>query len=75
MKECIDALNHLIEVITLEPVLYQTQLEDQFELEDNGLTFAVSAILFQRDKEGRRRPVSYHLSSLTATERNYDIWD
>ena len=46
-----------------------------FELEVDRSAFTVGAVLFQHDSEGHRRPVSYHSSLLTATERNYDIWD
>ena len=32
-------------------------------------------MLFQKDKEGRRRPISYYSTALGKTERNYDVWD
>ena len=37
--------------------------------------FAVGAILFQRDAEGRKRDVGYFSKALNPAERNYDIWD
>ena len=32
-------------------------------------------MLFQKDEVGKRRDVAYFLKVLSATERNYDIWD
>ena len=37
--------------------------------------FAVGAVLFQRDKEGRWCPIFYFLQALNPAERNYNIWD
>jgi hypothetical protein len=37
--------------------------------------FAVGAVLFQKDNNGKRRPVSYYSAVLNAAEQNYDIWD
>ena len=37
--------------------------------------FAVGAVLFQRDKEGQHRPISYFSQALNPAEQNYDIWD
>ena len=59
----------------LEPVLYQPDWSKQFELEVDTSLFAIGAVLFQRDEEGRRRPISYFSQALNPAERNYDIWD
>jgi hypothetical protein len=56
-------------------VLYQPNFEKQFELEVDASLFAVGAVLFQRDEQGKRRPISYYSAVLNAAERNYDIWD
>ena len=74
-QECTDALEQLIQAVTSEPVLYQPNWTKQFELEVDALLFAVGAVLFQRDEEGRRRPISYFSQALNPAERNYDIWD
>ena len=74
-QECTDALEQLIQAITSEPVLYQLDWTRQFELEVDASLFAVRAILFQKDEEGRRRPISYFSQALNSAERNYDIWD
>jgi transposase InsO family protein len=74
-KECKDALEQLITAVTTEPVLYQPNFDRQFELEVDASLFAVGAMLFQRDDEGRRRVISYYSASLNAAERNYDVWD
>ena len=74
-QECTDALEQLIQAVTSEPVLYQPDFTKQFELEVDASLFAVEAVLFQRDEEGRQRPISYFSQALNPTERNYDIWD
>ena len=74
-QACTNALEQLIQAITSEPVLYQPDWTKQFELEVDALLFAVGAVLFQRDEEGRRRPISYFSQALNPAERNYDIWD
>ena len=51
-QECTDALEQLIQAVTLEPVLYQPNFTKQFELEVDTSLFVVGAVLFQRDEEG-----------------------
>ena len=74
-QECTDALEQLIQAVALEPVLYQPDFTKQFKLEVDMSLFAVGAVLFQRDEEGQRRPISYFSQVLNPTERKYDIWD
>ena len=74
-QECTDALKQLIQAVTSEPVLYQPDWSKQSELEVDASLFAIGAVLFQRDEEGRRRPISYFSQALNPAERNYDIWD
>ena len=74
-QECTDALEQLIQAVTSEPVLYQPDFAKQFELKVDASLFAIGAVLFQKDKEGRRRPISYFSQALNPAERNYDIWD
>ena len=75
MKECEDALNTLIEIVTSEPVLKCPDPEKAFELEVDASAFAIRAVLIQQDETGKRREVGYYSKALNATERNYDIWD
>ena len=49
--------------------------ECQFFLEVNASSFALGAILFQKDEQGQWHNVAYFSKALTAPERNYDIWD
>ena len=56
-------------------MLYQPNFTKQFELEVDASLFAVGAVLFQRDEEGRQRPILYFSQALNPAERNYDIWD
>ena len=74
-QECMDALEQLIQAVTSKPVLYQPDLAKQFELEVDASLFAVGAVLFQRDEEGRHRPISYFSQALNPAKRNYGIWD
>ena len=75
MPECTEALEQLIQAVTSEPVLYQPDWFKQFKLEVDASLFMIGAVLFQRDDEGRRRPISYFSQALNPAERNYDIWD
>ena len=74
-QECMNALEQLIQAVKSEPVLYQPDFTKQFELEVDVSLFAIGAVLFQRDKEGWQRPISYFSQALNPTERNYNIWD
>ena len=74
-QECTDALEQLIQAVTSEPILYQPDWSKQFKLEVDASLFAIGAVLFQRDGEGWRRPISYFSQALNPAERNYDIWD
>ena len=56
-------------------MLYQPDWAKQFKLEVDASLFAIGAVLFQRDEEGWRRPISYFSQALNPAERNYDIWD
>src|SRR5216683_7199543 len=38
-------------------------------------SFALGAVLFQKEDTGWRRDVAYFSKALSATEWNYDIWD
>jgi hypothetical protein len=73
--ECREALETLIQMVTSAPVLAFPDLERPFELEVDTSAFAVGAILFQRDDQGRKRDVGYYSKALNPAERNYDIWD
>jgi len=74
-QECRNALDMLIDIVMLEPVLKCLNLEKPFELEVDALAFAIEAILFQQDESGKQREIGYYLKALNKMERNYDIWD
>ena len=73
MQECTDALEQLIQAITSKPVPYQPHWFKQFKLKVDASLFAIGAVLFQRDDEGRRKPISYFSQALNPAERNYDV--
>jgi hypothetical protein len=67
-QECTDALEKLINIVTSEPVLACPGLDRPFELEVDASAYAVGAILFQRDKDKRRRDVGYFSKALNLAE-------
>ena len=70
-----EALDTLIKKVTTAPVLRCPDPEKQYFLEVDASAFALGAVLFQKDEEGRRHDVAYFSKALTPPERNYDIWD
>src|SRR6266850_1837189 len=44
-------------------------------MEVDASAYAVGAILFQKDSQGRKRDVGYYSKALNPAECNYDIWD
>jgi len=73
--DCENTLTMLIDIVTSEPVLKCPNPEKLFELEVDASTFAIGAILFQKDKNGKQHEIRYYSKALNETERNYDIWD
>jgi hypothetical protein len=74
-RECRNTLDTLITHVTNDPKLVAPDLEKQYEMETDASNFALGAILFQKDEQGKRQAVGFASCTLTATERNYDIWD
>ena len=68
------AFDTLKQRITSEPILAQPDRDKQFELKVDTSGFALGAVLLQRGDDGKRHPVSYYSRTLTAAERNYDIY-
>ena len=73
--ECRKALEQLIEWVTSDPILWHPDPSAPFELEVDASDFALGSILFQRDKNNKRRAVAYHSRALIAAKRNYSIAD
>ena len=67
-KECKNALNTLIEIITVEPVLKCPDPEKVFKLEVDALAFTIGAVLIQRDEMGKCQEVGYYSKALNATK-------
>ena len=72
---CKEVLETLIEKVTNAPVLAYPDLKQPFEMEVDASTYAIGAILLQRDKQGRKRDVGYYSKALNPAKCNYDIWD
>jgi hypothetical protein len=74
-KICMKALDRIINILTMEPVLMHPDPENPFELEVDVSDYATGAILFQRDERGKPKPLGFHLKTLSKEEMNYDIYD
>src|SRR6266568_4796314 len=70
-----EAFQKLKRLICAEPVLLMPKLEKPFELEVDASNYAIGATLNQKDERGRWHPVAYYSTTLSETERNYDIYD
>src|SRR6266581_2625258 len=70
-----EAFQKLKKLICTEPVLLMPKLEEPFELEVDASNYAIGATLNQKDERGRWHPVAYYSTTLSETERNYDIYD
>jgi len=70
-----EAFQKLKRLICAKPVLLMPKLEEPFELEVDASNYAIGATLNQKDERGRWHPVAYYSTTLSETERNYDIYD
>jgi hypothetical protein len=70
-----NAFDTLKRCITEEPILRQPKMDEQFELEVDASGYAISAVLMQRQEDGKRHPVGFYSAMLNDTEQNYDIYD
>jgi hypothetical protein len=69
------AFEELKSRVTTEPVLAHPILTDLFELEVDASGFAMGAVLLQRKEDGKKHPIAYYSKTLSAAERNYDVYD
>ena len=74
-KEAEQALDEIIRQIADDPQISHPNPDKPFELEIDASNYATGAVLFQRDKQGKRIEVGYHSRALNAAERNYDVYD
>ena len=74
-EEHTQAMDKLAQVVAANPVLQRPNHDQPFFLEVDTSQFATGAILSQKDKRGRLRPVESVSHSFTLAERNYDIHD
>jgi hypothetical protein len=54
-------------------ILVCLDLEQQFFLKVDALSFTLGAVLFQKEDLGRRRDIVYFSKALSTIERNYNI--
>jgi hypothetical protein len=74
-EQCTKALDRIIGILTLAPVLTHPNPDKPFELEVDASDYATGAILFQRDDQGKPKPLGFHSKTLSKEEMNYDIYD
>jgi len=67
--------NGLKEKFLKKPILIIPDPSKRFFVESDASKWATGAILRQLDNNGDLKPCGYISHSLTATERNYDIYD
>jgi hypothetical protein len=72
---CTKALDRIINILTTEPVLTHPDPEKPFELEVDASDYATGTILFQRDEQGKPKPLGFHSKTLSKEKMNYDIYD
>ena len=61
--------------VTSVPVLRSPELDKQFEVEVNASGYTIGAVLLQRKEDGKKHPIAYYSATLSAAERNYDIYE
>jgi hypothetical protein len=69
------AFDELKKRVTTEPVLAHPILTDPFELEVDASGFAMGVVLLQKKEDGKKHPIAYYSKTLSAAERNYDVYD
>jgi hypothetical protein len=74
-EECRKALDQLIDQVTSDPVLRHPNPNQQYELYVDASTYALGAVLAQRDEDDKQHAVAYLSRALRAPERNYTIAD
>jgi hypothetical protein len=74
-EACMKALDRIVNILTTEPVLTHPDPKKPFELEVDASDYATGAILFQRNKRGKPKPLGFHSKTLSKEEMNYDIYD
>ena len=67
------ALDQLIQMVTIALVLGCPNLDRQYSLEVNASAFTLGVVLFQYDEQNRRRDMAYFSKALTPPKYNYDI--
>ncbi len=70
-----EAFQTLKRLICEEPVLLMPKLDQPFELEVDASNYAIGATVNQRDEYDQWHPVAYYSTTLSETERNYNIYD
>jgi hypothetical protein len=69
------AFDELKRRVMTEPVLAHPILTDPFELEVDASGFAMGAVLLQKKEDGKKHPIAYYSKTLSAAERNYDVYN
>ena len=74
-SDCQKAFDELKKRFTEEPVLMMPDHTWPFQIETDASKYATGAVLTQLDSNGDRHPISFISTTLSPTERNYEIYD
>ena len=69
------AFNALVDAVCTAPVLQQPWFKDQFTINCDASTYAISAVLQQGDEKGKLHPIAFLSRTLNATQQNWDIYN
>jgi len=69
------AFENLKAAYTSKPVLLMPDRTKLYEIECDASLFATGAVLLQEDTNGDWHPVAFHSKLMSATERNYQVYD
>jgi hypothetical protein len=63
-----EALDALIKQVDQDPILMAPNRDEPFELETDASAYAIGAVLFQKDKRGKRHAIGYTSKTLNSAE-------
>jgi len=69
------AFENLKAAYTSKPVLLMPDRTKPYEIKCDASLFATGAVLLQQDTNGDWHPVAFYSKSMSATERNYQVYD
>ena len=75
MPECTQAIRNLKAAVWKVPVLIRPDHHKPFTLEVDASQYTLEAILSQKDKHRKLRPVGHYSKTLIPAKWNYDVYN